>query len=186
MPGVKRNDDDTINVNQNRKLTPPPRCRYPPRRAIFCHHPLECFMKTVFFWSVGATPLVAIPLFAAITAEVTAPISNARVYPARKTTRMEYPGREFDLPVDADAVDRHLVFMLIISLYREKPFSSATKYVGFVNGQWDGNDLFWLADAGTTHGFSLARFLITWADRPDVVWITPSHPLTLQSPYLQC
>ncbi|HHP2618803.1 TPA: hypothetical protein ACR8QX_003983, partial [Citrobacter freundii] len=35
---------------------------------------------------------------------------NARVYTREEAQRAWNTGREFDLPVDADAVDRHLVF----------------------------------------------------------------------------
>ena len=75
---------------------------------------------------------------------------NARVYTREEAQRAWNTGREFDLPVDADAVDRHLVFHVDHQFVPGKTIlsESATKYVGFVNGQWDGNDLFWLADAG--------------------------------------
>lgn len=102
---------------------------------------------------------------------------NARVYTREEAQRAWNTGREFDLPVDADAVDRHLVFHVDHQFVPGKTIlsESATKYVGFVNGQWDGNDLFWLADAGTTTDFSLARvFDSPQADRPDVVWL-PHH-----------
>lgn len=107
---------------------------------------------------------------------------NARVYTREEAQRAWNTGREFDLPVDADAVDRHLVFHVDHQFVPGKTIlSSATKYVGFVNGQWDGNDLFWLADAGTTTDFSLARVLTHHRQIDLMSSGYPITSLTLQS-----
>lgn len=102
---------------------------------------------------------------------------NARVYTLDEAQRAWNTGREFDLPIDADAVDRNLVFHVDHQLVpgQSDLTESATGYVGFVKGQWDGNDLFWLADTGTDTNFSLARrFYAPLAGSPDVVWL-PHH-----------
>jgi hypothetical protein len=87
-------------------------------------------------------------------------VSKAHLFDLVAAQRAWDTGREFDLPVSANDIDRATVFHVDC-----QHISSATliqadceRYVAFVPGRWDGNDVYWVqVDGEPTTDFSKAR-----------------------------
>lgn len=76
----------------------------------------------------------------------TTDVSKAHVFTKEQTQKFWNTGREFDLPLSADLVDAqtktHVDCQYIPAQTTLQ--EGCTKYVGYLKGRWDGNDVFWL------------------------------------------
>ncbi|MCE0802008.1 hypothetical protein LVQ77_17125 [Buttiauxella sp. S04-F03] len=86
-------------------------------------------------------------------------------------------GREIELPVSADDIDAltvlHVDHQYVPGKTTIEP--GCVKYVGFVKGQWDGNDLYWLCNGSLpTTDFSKASTFESPTDSAEIVWL-PFH-----------
>lgn len=105
-------------------------------------------------------------------------IAKAHVFTREEAQHAWNCGREIDLPISADSVDAHAVWHVD---HQHVPgettiVEGCEKYVGFVKGQWDGNDLYWVFGANPpTTDFSRAT-IIQPVDYtvPSLVWL-PFH-----------
>lgn len=105
-------------------------------------------------------------------------IDKAHVYTLEEAQAAWNSGRSIDLPVDADAVDALAVYHVDHQLVPGVTIVEADcdKYVGFVKGRWDGNDLYWLVDVGqpTTDFTKAATVSQSQPDSAEIVWL-PFH-----------
>lgn len=101
-------------------------------------------------------------------------IDNAHVYTREEAQRAWELGREIDLPISADHVDALSVFHVDCQRVSVSTViqTKCLKYVGFVKGRWDGNDLYWLSNGSLpTTDFSKASTFESPSDSEGIVWL---------------
>lgn len=105
-------------------------------------------------------------------------IDKANTYTLEEAQSAWNRGRSIDLPVDADVVDAHAVYHVDHQHVPGKTImeTGCNQYVGFVKGQWDGNDLYFLSDVGTsTTDFRKAASFSQPKPYPEeIIWL-PFH-----------
>lgn len=105
-------------------------------------------------------------------------IDEAHVYSQEEAQSRWNHGREIDLPVAADCIDAlaiwHVDFQRLPNETVIEP--GCTQYVAYVKGEWDGNDVYWLAGAALpTTDFSKAYIHPSPVTESDgLVWL-PFH-----------
>lgn len=101
-------------------------------------------------------------------------INKAHVYTLEEAQNSWNRGRDIDLPVSADAIDAAAVWHVD---HQHIPGESVLeegceRYVAFVKGRWNGNDVYWLSDLLPTDDFSKARvFAQPDTTDSDLVWL---------------
>ena len=102
-------------------------------------------------------------------------INKAHVYTLEEAQNSWNRGRDIDLPVSADAIDAAAVWHVD---HQHIPGESVLeegceRYVAFVKGRWNGNDVYWLSDLLPTDDFSKARIFAESPDtnHSDLVWL---------------
>lgn len=75
-------------------------------------------------------------------------VSKAQVFTKAQAQRFWDNGREFDLPLKADLVDALTKFHVDCQYIPTQTTlkDGCTRYVGFLKGRWDGNDVYWLTE----------------------------------------
>ena len=73
-------------------------------------------------------------------------IDNAHVYTLEEAQQEWETGRKYDQPISADHVDALAVWKVDFQLIPNKPLitSDVEEYAAFLDGKWDGNDVYWL------------------------------------------
>ncbi|EKN4689612.1 hypothetical protein ABF236_003405 [Yersinia ruckeri] len=101
-------------------------------------------------------------------------INKAHVYTLEEAQESWNLGRDIDLPVSANAIDAASVWHVDHQHIPGKNtiLPDCSEYVAFIKGQWNGNDVYWLADLLPTDDFSKAKIF----HEPDVtenslVWL---------------
>lgn len=78
----------------------------------------------------------------------TTDVSKAHVFTKEQAQKFWNSAREFDLPLSADLVDAQTKIHVDCQHIPSKTTlqEGCTRYVGYLKGRWDGNDVFWLQE----------------------------------------
>lgn len=108
----------------------------------------------------------------------TSNIDAAHVYTLEEAQACWDKGRDIDLPVAADCVDEHAIWHVDHQLLPCETITEpgCDQYVAYVKGDWDGNDVYWLAGTSLpTTDFSKAYVHpFPVANSEGLVWL-PYH-----------
>jgi len=102
-------------------------------------------------------------------------VDKAHVYTLSEAQKEWDTAREYDQPISADHIDSLAVWKVDHQLIPNKPLITADveEYAAFVEGKWDGNDVYWLniETADTSTDFLKASVL----SRANVLGLSRSY-----------
>lgn len=102
-------------------------------------------------------------------------VDSAHVYTLHSAQSAWEHGRDIDLPVSADCIDAMTVWHVDHQHIPGKTtlVDGCHAYVAFVKGEWDGNDVYWLADGSlpTTDFSKAATYTTAREDSEGLVWL---------------
>lgn len=102
-------------------------------------------------------------------------VEKAHVYTLAEAQKKWDTAREYDQPISADHIDSLAVWKVDHQLIPNKPLITAEvkEYAAFVEGKWDGNDVYWLniETADTSTDFLKASVL----SRANVLGLSRSY-----------